>query len=63
MGGGVAGVATPLNLKKKSAHRNPRGRCDRFTRVAVMFVCVEWCYCLNKTQFSQDSLAEATPTS
>ena len=34
-GGGVAGVATPpLIFKKNSGH--PRGRCDRFTRVAVV---------------------------
>ena len=32
--GGVAGVATPLNFPKNIGH--PRGRCDRFTGVAVM---------------------------
>ena len=33
--GGVAGVATPpLNFQKNNGH--PRGRCDRFTRMAVV---------------------------
>ena len=32
--GGVAGVATPLNFQKNIGL--PRGRCDRFTRVAVV---------------------------
>ena len=39
--GGVAGVATPLNfLKKNSGH--PRGRCDKFTCVAVVIDLLAW---------------------
>ena len=34
--GGVAGVATPpLNFQKKTVG-HPRGRCDSFTRMAVV---------------------------
>ena len=33
-GGGVAGLQPPLNFPKNIGH--PRGRCDRFTGVAVM---------------------------
>ena len=34
--GGVGGVATPPLIFKKKNSGHPRGRCDRFTRVAVV---------------------------
>ena len=64
MGGGVAGVATPLLIFKKKGH--PRDRCDRFSCYLIkqcVCVFVEWCCCLNKAQLSHDCLAEAAPKS
>ena len=45
----------------------PRGRCGIFSCYFIkqwvcvcvcVCVCAEWCYCLNKAQFSQDCLAK-----
>ena len=35
VGGGLRGLQPPLNFQKKNSG-HPRGRCDRFTRMAVV---------------------------
>ena len=46
--GGLRGLQPPLNFPKNIGH--PRGRCDRFTGVAVMIDLVQ-CYFIKQCGF------------